>query len=84
MLQVAELIPNVSNWRRQIKQPPSSPSPANQNLKWDVFRQKFCKLGHMTIFRDGGWDALKISLNRDVRARPISEHILIFQTFRPL
>jgi hypothetical protein len=31
----------VSNWRREIKQPPSLPDPANHNLKWDVLCPNF-------------------------------------------
>jgi hypothetical protein len=36
---------DFSNWRRHINQSPSLPSPANQSLKWEVFRLIFGNQG---------------------------------------
>jgi hypothetical protein len=76
-----------SNRRIQIKQPPSMPNSANQNLKRDVFHQKFVKLGQMPICRNTGWTIPKIhSAETDTNPSYICPHFKLQKlvTIRPL
>jgi hypothetical protein len=62
----------------QIKQTPTLPGPANQNLKWDVLRLKFGNRADVYLQRERlGWKTPKITLTGDTRARCISDHSLL-------
>jgi hypothetical protein len=59
----------------QIQQYPSFPCPANQNLKGDVFRQKFVKLSSEML----SGPLWKKSLTGDTRARRIFDCVLDYK-----
>jgi hypothetical protein len=48
----------LSDGRMQIKQPPRTLSPSNENLKGKSFAQKFVKSGQKSILRNAGWSAV--------------------------
>jgi hypothetical protein len=60
-------------------QPPSSPSPANQILKYEFFRQKFVHHGRC-LSSEMLAGTIKISLTEDTLAQRISDYMFVFQT----